>query len=106
VRELGARCGADQALRRLPMAEPGLFDRLAAVDTGEATPAQLAYLDDRVRMRQGRAQRYGTQIRTVDDRPVPFELEDPDGVDERRRAVGLEPLADYVAGFESTDGGT
>jgi hypothetical protein len=161
VRELGARCGADQALRRLPMDEPGLFDRLAAVDadnqawlqrvveergwpgrslvgpdgahnawllaqhapdldfqvrcrdlvaaavdTGEATPAQLAYLDDRVRMRQGRAQRYGTQIRIVDDRPVPFELEDPDGVDERRRAVGLEPLADYVAGFESTDGGT
>jgi uncharacterized protein DUF6624 len=149
VRELGARCGADQALRRLPLDEPGLVDRLAAVDednqawlrrlveergwqgrtvvgaggaqdawllaqhapdldfqvrcrdlvaaavdAGEATPAQLAYLDDRVRMRQGRAQRYGTQVRMgADGHPAPFEIEEPDGVDDRRRAVGLGPLA-------------
>jgi uncharacterized protein DUF6624 len=160
VRELGARCGADQALRRLPMEEPGLFDRLAAVDadnqawlarvveergwpgrtivgpdgahnawllaqhapdldfqvrcrdlvatavdTGEATPAQLAYLDDRVRMRQGLGQRYGTQIQLdADGRPVPFEIDEAGGVDDRRRAVGLGPLAEYVAGFEQTDG--
>jgi hypothetical protein len=154
VRELGARCGAEQALRRLPPDEPGLPDRLAAVDAdnqawlrrlvdergwpgrtlvgvdgaqnawllaqhaddldfqlrcrdlvaaavdaGEATAAQLAYLDDRVRTRRGRPQRYGTQVRVEDGRPAPFPIEDPDGVDERRRAVGLGPLADYLASF-------
>jgi hypothetical protein len=77
----------------------------AAVDAGEAPRAQLAYLDDRIRMRQGLAQRYGTQIRLdADGRPVPFAIEEPEGVDERRREVGLGPLAEYVAGFEGTGG--
>jgi hypothetical protein len=73
----------------------------AAVAAGEATSMQLAYLDDRVRVRQGRGQRYGTQVRYDDSgRPEPAELDDPGGVDGRRHEVGLGPLADYLAGFE------
>ncbi len=66
----------------------------AAVDMGEAESKLLAYLHDRVCMHQKRPQRYGTQIRP--DALEPFELEDPARVDERRKAVGLEPLAAYL----------
>jgi uncharacterized protein DUF6624 len=72
----------------------------AAVQRGEAPPRHAAYLEDRVRMRRGQPQRYGTQLTAVGGGPlVPHELEDPGSVDERRRAVGLGPLADYLAGF-------
>lgn len=70
----------------------------AAVAAGDADPANLAYLEDRVLMRQDRPQRYGTQARAADDgTPIPYDLEDPDTVDERRQAVGLPPLAEYLA---------
>jgi GNAT superfamily N-acetyltransferase len=63
-----------------------------AARIGEAKPSHLAYLTDRVRMNEGRPQVYGTQI--ADAAGTPWPIEDPDGVDERRRALGLGPLAD------------
>lgn len=66
----------------------------AAAAAGEAHPWQAAYLEDRIRMFEGRPQRYATQFDIGDDgRPVPCETEEPEEVDERRRGVGLEPLA-------------
>jgi hypothetical protein len=56
----------------------------------------VAYLEDRVRVREGRPQLYGTQYYKDEQgafRPSP--IEQPDEVDERRKAVGLEPLAEY-----------
>nr|WP_156952926.1 DUF6624 domain-containing protein [Deinococcus frigens] len=61
----------------------------------EADPRHAAYLHDRICIRGGRAQRYGTQIK-LDGQP--FELEAGD-VDGRRAAVGMEPLADYLLRF-------
>ncbi|MBI4716348.1 MAG: hypothetical protein HY763_00940 [Planctomycetes bacterium] len=67
---------------------------------GEADPVHLAYLTDRVRVGLGEKQLYGTQIRHNErGEPVPFDLEDPDGVDARRAALGLEPLQEYLARF-------
>ncbi|HEY8524359.1 MAG TPA: DUF6624 domain-containing protein [Acidimicrobiales bacterium] len=66
----------------------------AAVAAGQASRTELAYLEDRVALNRGRPQRYGTQIGCVDGRAEPAELEDPEGVDERRAAVGLSPLDD------------
>lgn len=65
----------------------------AAVAAGEATPRQLAYLTDRVRMLEGREQIYGTQfIWGNDGHPVPYPIQDPDHVDDRRAAVGIESM--------------
>lgn len=68
-----------------------------AVMRGEASPTHLAYLEDRVAMHRGRPQLYGTQFVQKDGELVPHPIEDEAHVDERRAAVGLEPLADYAA---------
>ena len=70
----------------------------AAVERGEATPAQVAYLEDRIAFFERRPQRYGTQF-DWDERGMlsPWPIEDPEGVDARRTAVGLPPLADRIA---------
>lgn len=71
-----------------------------AVQAGDADPSHLAYLTDRVRMNEGREQVYGTQMAGMaDGSPYPWPIESADQVDQRRREVGLEPLADYIAGF-------
>lgn len=67
----------------------------AAVADGEATPRQLAYLTDRVRMLEGKEQIYGTQyIRDENGHRVPFPIEDAAHVDQRRAEVGLAPLGE------------
>ena len=73
----------------------------AAVEAGEATERERAYLTDRVLLAEGEPQVYGTQVRRVGEHFEPCELGDPDGVDERRAAVGLEPLAEYLSKFGS-----
>ena len=60
----------------------------------------MAYLTDRVRLAARESQVYGTQVEKVDGRWRPRSLVDPDWVDERRAAVGLDPLASYLAIFE------
>lgn len=68
-----------------------------AVARADASAADLAYLEDRVRVAAGRPQLYGTQGRPgPDGQWTPRPIEDTDTVDERRAYVGLEPLADYV----------
>jgi hypothetical protein len=69
-----------------------------AVERGEAPAWQAAFLEDRVRMFEGRGQLYGTQFDIgLDGLPVPFPIEKPAEVDARRASVGLEPLADQLA---------
>lgn len=63
----------------------------AAVAAGQARPAELAYLTDRVRVAQGRPQPYGTQYGPSGPHPI----EDPEHLDERRAQVGLGPHAEY-----------
>ena len=72
-----------------------------AAGRGEAPAWQAAMLEDRIRMFEGRPQRYGTQLRPDTDGVArPYWTEDPEGLDERRRAVGLEPMADRLARAE------
>jgi hypothetical protein len=67
------------------------------VESGETRPAHYAYLFDRVAVNEGRPQRFGTQgCCTGSGTWAPRTVEEPEGVDERRRAMGMEPLADYV----------
>jgi hypothetical protein len=66
-----------------------------AVAQGEASPAHLAYLEDRVRVGAGQPQLYGTQFTTMDGELGPCPIHDPQRLDERRAAAGLEPFAAY-----------
>lgn len=71
---------------------------LDAVARGEASPADLAYLMDRVLMHRGEPQIYGTQYRQVGDGPLElWPVRDPAGLDERRAALGLAPEAENRA---------
>ena len=61
-------------------------------------PWQPAMLEDRIRVFEGRPQLYGTQLEPdADGNMQPHPIEDPETVDQRRHAVGLEPLADILA---------
>ena len=80
----------DEELRR------AFLDALrVAVGQGEASPAHLAYLEDRVRVNAGERQLYGTQFTVTDGRFGPHPIDDPQRLDERRAEAGLEPFADY-----------
>ena len=76
------------------------LDLMRAAPQGEVDPANIAYLCDRVRLAEGQAQLYGTQVERVDGIFRPCSLADPEDVDERRLAAGLGPLADYLKSFE------
>jgi hypothetical protein len=66
-----------------------------AVQSGEVEPKFLALLTDRIRTLEGRSQLYGTQHAwDAEGKLSPLPIEDPGRVEERRRSVGLEPLAE------------
>ena len=69
----------------------------------EVSLANIAYLEDRVRVEEGRSQLYGTQF-YVDEAGKfgPRPIEDLDHVDERRQVVGLQPLSDYARDVEQS----
>lgn len=70
---------------------------------GDMEPRSYAYLVDRVAFNSGRAQTYGTQGRCVGPGDwQPFDTIDPQRLDERRLAVGLEPMAEYRTHFTCT----
>mgnify|MGYP001560728744 CR=1 FL=1 len=54
--------------------------------------ADVAYLEDRILVNEGKPQLYGTQFLEGAPRPI----KDPDHVDERRKSVGLESLAEGI----------
>ncbi len=68
-----------------------------AVQRGQASPGNLAYLEDRVAVAKGEPQTYGTQIGCGPDGATPATpIRDESGVEARRADAGLEPLADYL----------
>lgn len=76
--------------------EPAFLRAMLPVLTAAgADPAEVARLDDRIRVFEGRPQRYGTQYDWDDAGTalVPsVGVEEPDAVDARRAAVGLPPI--------------
>ncbi len=86
--------GLDIQLKYLPLME-------ASVKAGESRFSELAYLQDRVLMRQGKPQIYGTQV--VDD-PVTggwkfWDIENETNVNVRRQEAGLMPIEEYATYF-------
>lgn len=75
----------------------GLMEK--AVAAGEATLSNLAYLTDRVMVKETGYQRYGTQFRPGPSGPEPAPLEDAGRIDELRASAGLVPFDEYRRGF-------
>ena len=73
-----------------------------AVKNGKAYGNSLALLEDRVAMRNGKKQIYGSQIGRdpVTKKYYVIALIDPDNVDKRRAEVGLPPIAEYIKNWE------
>jgi len=70
-----------------------------AVKKGNANPGNLAYLEDRVALREGRRQIYGSQSskNKTTNKLYISPMIDPDNVDKRRAEVGLGTMAEYAA---------
>ncbi len=68
-----------------------------AGETGELHGSLLATTVDRIRVREGQPQLYGTQFREQNGRMEPFPIENEGEVDLRRAKVGLQPLSEYAA---------
>lgn len=67
-----------------------------AVDAGELDAALYGTTIDRILVREGKPQLYGTQFREMDGVQVPDPIEDEANVDKRRAAMGMTPLAQYA----------
>ena len=69
-----------------------------AVKKSNASVSSLALLEDRIALREGKKQIYGSQIgrNAKTNKNYVLPLEDPDNVDLRRGKVGLDSLSDYV----------
>ena len=68
-----------------------------SIAEGEASASNFAYLTDRVLIGSGQPQIYGTQNIIIDGRAVSAEIENAAQVDDRRAAIGLVPIAEYLA---------
>ncbi|GAB3158198.1 hypothetical protein GCM10027290_60930 [Micromonospora sonneratiae] len=68
----------------------------AAARRGEVPWRQVAYLTDALRVREGRPQVFGTKFVNEGGVLVPYPIEHPESVDERRRRMRLEPLSRYT----------
>lgn len=68
---------------------------------GVGDPQDYALLYDRLKLKLGERQRYGSQIgQDKDGNPVVLPLEDKAKVEEFRKAIGLFPLSEYLKFFE------
>ncbi len=88
---------------------PGFQDSVLAlmkkaVQAGDASATNYAYLRDRVNDNMGKPQVYGTQMR-VNAEGTSFEplpVDDTAGLDARRKSVGLAPMAQYIRTMNET----
>lgn len=69
-----------------------------SVFAGESRGSHLALLEDRILMRNGEPQTYGSQITSDPEtgKQVVHEIRDPEYVNQRRKKVGLGPIENYV----------
>jgi hypothetical protein len=72
-----------------------------AVKDKKLAPDNLALLEDRIAVKEGRKQIYGSQLRTDHETgKLSFQpIEDEKNVNKRRAEVGLEPMEEYAKKF-------
>lgn len=65
---------------------------MESAEKGESHLADMATMEDRILVRQGKKQRYGTQSKYVDGKKTLLPIEDEKNVNKRRKSVGLKRL--------------
>jgi hypothetical protein len=89
---------AQHAIAQPAMQRAALTALWEATRRGEVPALQAAMLEDRIRAFEGRPQRYGTQFDwDANGELSPLPIEDTDGLDDRRRMLGLLPLEQELA---------
>jgi hypothetical protein len=63
---------------------------------GDASMRNYAYLYDRVQMGQSKPQHWGTQVNCEGGKPVLYAVDDPAGLDARRKELSLPPIGEYL----------
>lgn len=69
---------------------------LRAAAAGDFSQTELAMFTDRLLVHQGKPQHYGNSFSMKDGRLVPDPIDDLTGLDARRAAIGLPPMAEYA----------
>jgi hypothetical protein len=88
-----------------PALQRRVLELLKASPPHDLPRSQIAYLEDRIRTLEGRPQLYGTQFDWDDHGEMsPMPIEDPARVDERRAAMGLDPLAERTRKMRAQTG--
>jgi Family of unknown function (DUF6624) len=67
-----------------------------AAKSGEASMSDYAYLYDRVQVGLGKPQRWGSQTKCVNGKPVLDPVDDPAGLAQRRKELFMMPVEDYL----------
>lgn len=68
-----------------------------ACQNGEGSCIEYAKIHDRILVNDGKPQLYGMQFQYNEKRElIPFPIQSPELVDQRRKSIGLEPLKDYL----------
>lgn len=73
-----------------------VLDLFAPRRRGDLNGGEVAMLTDRLEIKAGRPEIYGTQLSLRNGRWILDPILDSQHVDERRGSVGLPPLADYL----------
>lgn len=71
-----------------------------SAEAGELPKRSLAMLEDRIAVREGRPQVYGTQVNIATGVTL-YDVIDPPNLNSRRSSVGLEPICSYLKRFET-----
>lgn len=73
-----------------------------ACEAGEADWSGYALMYDRIEMREGRPQLYGSQVRYNNETSQyePYTIKDPEYVNKRRKEVGLGPIEEYLGHWD------
>jgi hypothetical protein len=77
------------------------LELMKAEQAGEVALHDIAYLEDRVRVNSGQPQLYGTQFRWEGSKPIQ-NIEDPEHIEERRKEMGLNTLAENLEDMYET----
>jgi hypothetical protein len=85
----------------LPLQERMLGAMKSAVDAGEASKANYAYLFDRVQIGEGRPQHWGTQSTCEKGWAILSPVDDMANIEQRRKEASLGTLADSLKGSDA-----
>ena len=85
----------------LPLQERVLGAMKSAVDAGEASRANYAYLFDRVQIGEGKPQHWGTQATCENGKAILSPVDDMANIEQRRKEAGLGTLADSLKGSDA-----